>query len=183
MTQELTAHVALLRGINVGGHNRLPMADLRAVASDLGWQGARTYLASGNLVFRARDQAPGALAEALRGALAARGLPDVPTRIVTRAEMARAMEGCPFDPEDDTRVHVGFCWADAAPDLEALPRFATQGEGLEVRGRLFWLHTPLGMGRSKLAASLDRVLGVAHTARNLRTIRALNAMLDETGAA
>ncbi|MWD29272.1 DUF1697 domain-containing protein [Aquicoccus sp. SCR17] len=173
--------VALLRGINVGGANRLPMGELRAICGRLGWRGVQSYVASGNLVFEAEGEA-GALAETLSDALAAEKGLEVQVAILPGAEIRAALEACPFAPEDDRQVHVCFLLSDPKLDETLLDRLRVAEEVLQLEGRRAFLHTPSGFGRSKLAARLERVVGAPLTARNLRTLRKLVEMLDGPAA-
>jgi len=174
--------VALLRGVNVGGANKVPMPSLRRVAGSLGWRGARTHLASGNLVFDAEGE-PEALARDLRAAIAAAIGPDVAV-LVLRAEAVRAaLRGCPYAPAEGKHVHAFFLRNDPVLDLAALEAFRAPSEDLVVAGRLAWLHAPEGIGRSRLAERLHKVVaGTDMTARNLNTLRALCEMVDDPGA-
>ncbi|MBE9635326.1 DUF1697 domain-containing protein [Salipiger mangrovisoli] len=172
----MTLHVALLRGLNVGGANALPMAELRALCEGLGWRNVQSHLASGNLIFEAegtRDE----LAARLRTALAGRGL-DVPVLVLPPAELRRAVTGCPFSPAAPKLVHAGFLYGQAAIDRDLFARLAEPGDGLEESGGLLWLHTPGGFGRSKLAQRLEAIAGVPLTARNLSSLGKLVLMLD-----
>lgn len=167
---------ALLKGMNIGG-KRLPVAGMRDAAEALGWRDVRSHLASGNLVFAAEGEAP-TLAEALRGALAARGL-DVPVLVLGAGDLRAALAGCPFEPDQGKHVHAFFLWSEPEVDLQRIEALRAPSEALEVRGRVAWLHAPEGIGRSALAERMHRVLaGTDMTARNLNTVRALAAMLD-----
>ena len=171
--------VALLRGINVGGNNPVPMADLRALCAGLGWADVRSYIASGNLVFRAKGQADG-LADALRQAIAAQLGCDVPIIVLSGAALRAALADCPFDPGAGKHVHGFFLWADPVLDQDALERFRAPSEVLVVQGRVGWLYAPDGIGTSKLAEKFDKVVtGTQMTGRNLNTLRKLVEMLDE----
>ncbi len=168
--------MALVRGMNIGG-NRLSVAEMRAAAEALGWHGVRSHLASGNLVFAAGGEA-GALAAALREAMAARGL-DVPVLVLAADDFRAALAGCPFEPEKGKHVHAFFLWSEPTVDAATLEGLRAPSEALEVRDRVAWLHAPEGIGRSALAERMHRVLtGTDMTARNLNTVRALAAMLD-----
>jgi len=185
-------HVALLRGINVGGRGRLPMADLRRIVAGLGHAEVATYIQSGNVVFTpAGDGDPATLARDLERALAAE-FPFAPRVVVlTRDELADAVAGDPYREEPDPkRVHVVFLTDDPAPDeadrVAALVRRAAErGSRDEARlaGRTLYLHTPDGIGRSVLAELIARgarKAGAAAdgTARNRATVTKLLAMLD-----
>jgi len=167
-------HIALLRGINVGGTNKLPMAELRAICADLGWQNTRTYIASGNVVFDA-EGSPDALANQL-----AKALPiDVPVLVLTASDLADRLKSCPFVPETGNLLHAFFCTAQPSPNLDLIAKLRSSEE-LEVIGKTFWLHTPDGFSKSKLAERIDRVLqGATYTARNLNTVRKLVDMAAE----
>mgnify|MGYP000241747777 FL=1 len=170
------ARVALLRGVNVGGATTLPMADLRRIAGDLGWRDVRTYIASGNLVFASEGSASAcasALAEAIRSET---GL-DLLVLVETRAAKRSVIETCPFDPEVDRHVHVFFLADTPKPDQEKLKKLRAESEAFEVKGRHAWLHAPQGVGRSKLAARIEDVLGCRATARNLATVRKIAGLL------
>ena len=169
--------VALFRGINVGGGNTLPMRDLRKLAIDLGWTAPRTYIASGNLVFEA-DGAPDALAATLKALIADRLRLDVAVLVLTGEALKRVLAECPYHPDDPRYVHIAFGLGAFDVDRERLAALIAPDEDLKIKGRTAYLHAPSGIGRSQLAAALDRVLGVPTTARNLRTVTTLVQMLD-----
>jgi uncharacterized protein (DUF1697 family) len=173
--------VALLRGVNVGGAHALAMADLRKAATGLGWRDVRSYIASGNLVFRA-DGTAAALAAALQAALrAATGL-EVAVVVLPAADLRAALAECPFPDAEGCHLHVFFLWSEGCLVPERLQALRAPGEALEMTRRRLWLHTPNGIGRSKLGAGLGRVVtGTEMTGRNLNTLRKLVEMLDEGG--
>jgi uncharacterized protein (DUF1697 family) len=172
--------VALLKGVNVGGNNKVPMAELRAIAAGLGWQDARTYVASGNLMFRAGS---GDHARTLRAAMAAQMGVDVPVLIRSGPALRADLAACPWPDAPGKAVHLFWCWSPPVIDAAALDRFRAPSEALVADADRLWLHAPEGIGRSVLAAKLDKVVtGTDLTARNLNTLRALVGMLDDTGA-
>ena len=174
-----TTWVALLRGVNVGKARRLNMADLRSLAVAQGWAGVRTYLASGNLFFRAPGEGPD-LAAALQGALAGRFDLQVSVIVISGWGLRMVRDGCPFAGADPARVHAVFLSAEPDPDMALYEELSGEGERLIVEGRVAWLHTPGGMSRSKLGARIEAVLrDPAVTARNLRTLQALSEMVDD----
>ncbi|WP_291839685.1 DUF1697 domain-containing protein [Limimaricola sp.] len=175
--------VALLRGVNVGGANMVPMAKLREVAAGLGWQGVRSHLASGNLVFAAAGEAEG-LARALEGALTQALGVSAAVLVIAAPDWAAMLAECPFAPDAGKAVHGFFCWQTPLLDEGLLATLIAPSETVQVRGKVIWLHAPEGVGRSKLAAKMGAVAGkVQMTARNLNTIRALAEMLDEARGA
>jgi uncharacterized protein (DUF1697 family) len=184
-------HVALLRGINVGGGNRLPMAQLREIAESLGWAEVATYIQSGNLVFSAEGDAS-SLGAALRGAVReATGL-DVGVFVLTRAEAVALDEKCPWPEVEDLRQVHAFLFADPLTDVargavdEAVATAREKGSRDEavVLGRVIYVHTPDGFGRSVLVPLLDRAAVRTRagtgpgTARNLATVRRLRALVE-----
>ncbi|QQA44568.1 DUF1697 domain-containing protein [Pelagovum pacificum] len=176
----MTVQVALLRAINVGGRNKVPMATLRGCAKAIGWQDVHSYIATGNLVFRA---GPGDHATTLRSAVRDETGVDPDVLVMTGAELKRVLEACPFDPEDGRLAHVYFCFDDPVIDEDLLDRFRSESERLLRTGRVIYLDAPDGIGRSKLVERFDKVVtGTATTGRNLRTIRQLVAMVDAKGA-
>lgn len=173
--------VALLRGINVGGARKLPMADLRALCEGLGWREVRTFIQSGNVLFRAEGDDP-ALAAALEGAIARRfGYPDVPVVLRDREGLAAALASVPFDraATDPKLLHVVFL--DREPDpaaVAALDPDRSPGDAYVVFGRDVHVRYGAGAGRSKLTLDwLEARLGARGTARNLRTVEALRDAL------
>ncbi len=176
MADELTSWVALLRGVNVGGGNKVPMADLRQLAEGLGWRDVKSYIASGNLVFRA---APGDLAAVLGGAMQAQMGVDVPILVRSQAAFQDALAHCPYPRDAGKTVHGFFCFDVPVIDHVAYRGLAVPGEAVSVKGDLVWVHTPHGFGRSVLAGKIGRVItGTGFTARNLNTIHKLSEMLD-----
>jgi uncharacterized protein (DUF1697 family) len=165
-------HVALLRGINLAGKHKVAMADLREIVAALGHDDVATYVQSGNVVFTAgRDATGSELADELERALAER-LDFAPAVVVrTRDELAAAIAANPFPGEENPKhVHAVFTDGDPGEDV-------TDGrDEARVVGVTLYLHTPDGLGRSKLAAKLTRTRG--GTARNWSTVTRLLAMLD-----
>jgi uncharacterized protein (DUF1697 family) len=176
----MNTYVALFRGINVGGTGRLPMKELVALLGELGCTDVRTYIQSGNAVFRHRAAAPG-LAKRMRAAIgAAKGF-EPAVLLLTRERLARAVASNPF-PEaeaDPAQLHVSFLAAEPErPDLAALRALAAHDERFELLGDVFYLHAPSGVGSSKLAAKVERALGVAATSRNWRTVTKVLALAE-----
>ncbi len=170
--------VALLRGVNVGGRNRLAMADLRAIAAARGYERVRTYIQSGNLVLWAPEGAPEDVAARLEEAIAAQtGLASAVV-VRTAHELASVVERNPYHKrgEDPSHLHVVFLnrAAEASIPLEDLDAYAPE-EAVAI-GREIYLFLPSGMGRSKLATDLARQKGPAGTTRNWRTVTTLLEM-------
>ena len=189
----MPTHVALLRGINVGGHNKVPMAELRQVVASLGHADVATYIQSGNVVFSTGETDTAALAEALEQAIAAAFGVRVRVVVLSRGELAQAMRDNPYSDELNPRaVHAVFLSATPGPEVadgvaDARARAEQKQNGTrdtaQVIGRTIFLHTPDGFGRSELAAlitsgSRGRSADLAGTARNWATVTKLLAMCD-----
>lgn len=178
----MTTHILLLRGINVGGRNKLPMKELVAQLEALGCRDVRTYIQSGNAVFRGARKLAASLPKQLAEALEASHGFAPHALVLDFAELEAAMRENPFpEAESDPKgLHVGFLDArPKSPDLDALEALRAKSERFELVGTRFYLHAPDGVGRSKLAARAEKLLGVAMTDRNWRTV----GKLHELGAA
>ncbi|MFJ2297246.1 DUF1697 domain-containing protein [Oerskovia paurometabola] len=179
----------LLRGVNVGGGRKVPSAVLREIAQDGGFAGARTLLASGNLVV-----APGAsgatgpddVTRLVRSGLADRLGLDVDVLTLTGADLAAAIAANPFDDaarEDPSHLLLTFHPHAPAPDrIEAFDPARYGITHLAWSGPVSYTWFQGGVGTSKLTpAVLLRTLGVWGTARNWNTVTRLAALVDETG--
>ena len=172
----MNVYIALIRGINVGGSHLLPMKDLKLLFEQHGCAEVQTYIQSGNVVFRSTEANAGRVAGRVAAAVArARGF-EPRLLVLTRSELERAAAGNPF-PEADQNpasVHLFFLTAPAKDaDLKSMNALKTATEQFALKGRVLYLHTPDGIGRSKLGARVERLLGVGATARNWRTVTTL----------
>ncbi|MCG2586577.1 DUF1697 domain-containing protein [Massilia sp. TS11] len=174
-----TTYIALLRGINVGGKNLLPMKSLAAPMEAIGCQAVRTYIQNGNVVFQHAEASPAALARAIGAAIGqTHGFtPDV--LVLSAAELQQAIAANPY-PEASaapTSLHFGFlAAAPASARMDKLDALASNGERYQIIGQVFYLHAPAGIGKSKLAAGAERAIGVPMTARNWNTVAKLADM-------
>jgi uncharacterized protein (DUF1697 family) len=169
--------VALLRGINVGGHRKVPMADLRRTFEALGCTEVETYLQSGNVVFHPPDPGPAKLATAIEHQMAADFAVEVSVLVRTGADMARLGREHPFlaDGVDEATLHVTFLADRPTPaQVRALSPPTGSTDTLVVRRREVYLHCPGGYGATKLTNSFfERHLGITATTRNWRTVTRL----------
>jgi uncharacterized protein (DUF1697 family) len=177
----MSRHVALLRGINVGKHNRLAMASLRALIGDLGHLDVKTYLNSGNVVFTVVHELDiTALARGLESAIAEGTGIDVPVIVRSGADMARIVQHNPF-PEavtDHTTLHVAFVGEEPMRDRVASLASANRGpDDYRVLGKEVYLFYPNRLSGAVFKPDgLDKALGVPVTIRNWRTVVALADM-------
>jgi uncharacterized protein (DUF1697 family) len=176
--------IALLRGINVGGHNKIPMADLRSACGDLGWEDVRTYIQSGNLILKAGGPAAG-LENELEQAIVQRFGLSISVIVRAGADWARYVADNPFPEESLTEpnfVQLGLSKATPKSGAaEELQSRAAHGERVVLVGDGLWIHYQAGVGKSKLSPALvDRVVGSPVTGRNWRTVLKVNEMVGNT---
>ncbi|MER5933014.1 DUF1697 domain-containing protein [Streptomyces sp. NPDC002054] len=178
-TSTTKKYAALLRGINVGGAKKVPMAQLREVLEELGHTGVQTYLQSGNAVFTAPDQDPAALARTLERAIEARFGFRVATLVVDGPYLQAVADACPYPAAElaGKQLHATFLSEQPAPDrFAAIDREAFLPEEFTVGNRVLYLYAPNGLGRSKLAEALHRpalLKGIDATTRNWNTVAKL----------
>lgn len=171
--------IALLRGINVGGHNKLPMKDLRDTLEGAGFGAVQTYIQSGNIVCTSRRTSAAGVAEEIAAVIAAKFAfrPQVFVLDVDRFEAVVAANPFPDATGDPSKLHLFFLDARPADSgIETLRTLQGPQEVFEVVGDVLYLHAPDGIGRSKLAASIGRSLKVGVTARNWRTVDKLRQL-------
>ncbi|HYJ83981.1 MAG TPA: DUF1697 domain-containing protein [Allosphingosinicella sp.] len=171
--------IALLRAVNVGGR-KLPMAELRALCAELGWEEVETYIQSGNLVFTASGKAD-SLEEKLEKAIKARFGFHSDVIVRSAASWSKLLEANPFGEASEAelnRVLVGLAKGKLASGAAgAIAERASAGERVEESGGALWFHYPAGVGRSKITPSaIDRAAGSPVTARNWRTMLRLQEM-------
>lgn len=178
MAGRRTAFVALLRGVNVGGR-KVPMADLRSCLAGLGYEDVRTYIQSGNAVFRATGTAA-AVRKAVEAALQERFGMTILTVVLTAAELDAVVAENPFVEveSEPTKLVVSFL-PEAVSEAD---RKAFSLDDLPERGeygtKVLYLHYPDGQGVSKLTPDVlqKRTGGIWGTARNWRTVLALQEL-------
>ena len=182
----MPTHVALLRGINVGGRNKVAMPELRALMTELGHTDVATYIQSGNAVFTSSQADTTKLADELEQAIAGRLNVSCGVVVISAGELQQVIDDNPFPAEDNPKaVHAVFRRAELTADerakvAEAAERAKAKGcqDEAVIVGRTMFLHTPDGLGRSELSAQLARTAASkTGTARNWATVRKLRAML------
>ncbi|MFE4450358.1 DUF1697 domain-containing protein [Streptomyces sp. NPDC056796] len=171
-----TMYAALLRGINVSGHRRVPMAELRALLGELGHEDVATHLQSGNAVFRSASDDESALAAGLERAVEERfGFP-VDCLVRSGAYLAGVAEACPFPAAglEGRQLHVTyFDRAVDATRFASLDADSFRPEEFRLGDRALYLYAPDGLGRSKLAVALGKpavTRGLVATSRNWNTV-------------
>jgi uncharacterized protein (DUF1697 family) len=177
----MTSDVLLLRGVNVGTSNSLPMAVLRAMLMELGCTDVETYVQSGNAVF-GTNLGAAALTKAIEGALEQYMGRPIATTIRTLAEMTAIVDGNPFAKVARNPAYLCVTFLSKAPtesEVAPLHRQSWEPELFHVAGKDIYTWHPNGQGRSRLAAVLGKIpFRGAVTTRNWNTVLKLREMLD-----
>jgi uncharacterized protein (DUF1697 family) len=186
----MSTYIALLRGVNVGGNNKVPMALLRTALEDDGFHRVRTYIQSGNILVDATRTTPGKVGDRVAAVIATEFDVSVPVIVVNVPALAKVVEHNPYPHETDhKRLHAIFL--PAAPDAtgrkrldELSTQFQAKGDhdSMTLIGTTLYLHTPGGFGVSDLAKALTtkgRLSQLNGTARNWATVTTLLAMAHE----
>lgn len=169
----MNSYIALLRGINVGGHNKLPMRELVQLLEELGLENVKTYIQSGNVVFQSERADRAKLAAEISEAIGeSHGF--TPQIFILGIEaLQRAIAANPF-PEGEAEpktLHLFFLDAILRdPDMSGLEAVKAESERYKLIEDVFYLHAPDGIGRSKLATIVGKGWDVSITARNWRTV-------------
>jgi uncharacterized protein (DUF1697 family) len=170
--------IGLFRGVNVGGRNLVPMKELVALLAEEGFADVRTYIQSGNVVFRGAGTAR-ALGDHIVAAVARRFGFRPLLLLMSGADLTRAAAANPY-PEACAEPQCLHLWflekAPTAAATRSLGAVRAPSERFTVRDRVLYLEAPQGIGRSRLAARAESLLGVPATARNWRTVTRLLEM-------
>ncbi len=171
--------IALFRGINVGGKNILPMRELVSVLDDLGMKNIKTYIQSGNAIFRSSNAHTAELAAKISAAIKASHGFEPQVLLLDAAMLDQAIADNPYPEVAPNTLHLNFlAEIPRKPDMCALEKVRAGSERFQLVNQVCYLHAPEGIGRSKLAANMERLLGVAMTSRNWNTVRKLKSLMD-----
>lgn len=177
---QMTTWVVLFRGINVGGRNVVRMADLVQSLQATGLKDVQTYIQSGNVVCRSGHRSAEAVKKVVATAVQQEFEVVPELLILSRSQFIQAVAECPFESDDEKTIHFFFLQQSASTACESsLREVVAHNEKWRLTDRVFYLVAPDGIGKSRLAASLEKRLQVSATARNLRTVTRLVAMLDD----
>lgn len=185
MRPMLNTYIALLRGINVGGNNKLPMRDLVTLLEALSLQNVKTYIQSGNVVFQSEQTDTAQLSQAITNAIRQRHGFAPSVLLLDLNSYGKAMAANPFPEGEAEPKSLHLFFMDASPqnlDVVALDRVKLPNERYQLIDQVFYLYAPDGIGRSKLAEAIGKGWGVNITARNWRTVREVMAIATEIAA-
>jgi len=165
--------IVLLRGINVGGNNILPMKELVSLLEENNYQKVTTYIQSGNVVLQSEKKPIniGSLIESKFGFK-----PDI--LILNKKEFLKASKNNPFEDTIGNQLHFLFCKELPSPDLNKIEALISATEEYCIIGKVVYMHAPEGIGRSKLSVKFEKCLGVSATGRNLNTVNKLVGMVE-----
>lgn len=173
-------YIALLRGINIAGNNPLPMRDLVRLLESMGCQDVRTYIQSGNVVFRTRKGPARQLTEAISARIGKLYGFKPTVLLLSAAALKKAITHNPFSTADGRALHFLFLASrPKQPDLAGLMAIKSNTEQFKLVNKVFYLYAPDGVGRSKLVARIEPALGVPVTGRNWNTITKLMTMVEQ----
>ncbi|MGO9127491.1 MAG: DUF1697 domain-containing protein [Terriglobales bacterium] len=178
----MPTYISMLRGINVLGHKRVEMSRLREMCEGMGFEQVRTYIQSGNVVFKTGKSTPSGLSRRIEERMMSEFGFSAMVLTRTAKELGRAIQGNPFVKEggkDGSKVFVGFlARAPKADAVEKLQARAAKTEQVHCCGREIYVYYVDGMGRARLLTHgvLERVLAVSTTMRNWNTVSKLYQM-------
>ncbi|WP_189487909.1 DUF1697 domain-containing protein [Asticcacaulis endophyticus] len=170
--------VILFRGINVGGHKKMPMKTLKTALESLGYTDVETYIQSGNVVLKSSDRLAKIETDVTDVVKETFGF-ECGIHVLSRDDFSAIITANPF--KEATQIpkslHV-YCLKSPAinPDHEVLGAFKKEDEAYALTDLAFYLHTPSGLGTSKLAEKIEKALKVTATARNWNTVMALSRL-------
>ena len=176
----MTTYVSMLRGINVSGHRRVEMEELKQIYVSLGYRNVRTYLQSGNVVFEGAGASADALAEEIGKSLKQRLGLDVPLLIRTDDELGLVIKNNPFAGRNEERLHVTFLHeVPGVFPLDRINKAVGKGEAFSMAEREVYLFCPNGYGQTKLSNTFfERELKTTATTRNWRTTKSLLSLTE-----
>jgi len=170
----MTRYILLLRAINVGGKNLLPMKELRTVLEKANYSNVKTYIQSGNVIL----DAPKNPEKEIKALIDTNFhfIPEI--MVLTATAFSAIVLNNPYSEYEGKRVHIYICKQCPTLQVEKTRHLAADTEQYTLIDKVFYLYAQDGIARSKLVANIEKCLGVAATGRNLNTINKLNAMID-----
>ncbi|MCB4799127.1 DUF1697 domain-containing protein [Neotamlana laminarinivorans] len=163
--------IALLRGINVSGKNKIPMADLRALLIESGLQNVQTYIQSGNVVFESSEENNNILETLINQAIAKKFKFNVPILVLTPKELSVIFNNSPFPQEQKENSYFAFLFQ--APNnslIEEVSELNYPNESFKITPNCVYFYSSVGYGRAKCNNNFfERKLQVTATARNYKT--------------
>lgn len=172
----MNLYIILLRGVNVGGNNLLPMKDLKAHLEKAGFEQVKTYIQSGNILLMSTYNPENEILTLVEESFGF--APKV--MVLSVNEFNQSVENNPYPDFEGKFVHFYFCNNSPKLNNEKLEKFSSESENYTLVDNVFYLHAPDGIARSKLVANIEACLGVSATGRNMNTVNKLVNMLETT---
>jgi uncharacterized protein (DUF1697 family) len=169
----MNSFVLLFRGINVGGNNLLPMKTLVTLLENNEYQEVTSYIQSGNVVLKSPHNSVNLIKELISKHF--NFSPEI--LMIDNITFSTIVSQNPYTMYEGKFVHMYFCINEIALNTEKITQLLSPTEEYVVKGNVFYLHAPKGIGRSKLVANIEKCLNQVSTGRNLNTVNKINAML------
>ena len=176
----METYVALLRGINVGGHKKMPMAILRELLTKIGFSSVQTYIQSGNIVFQSSEKNTKIIEEIIHKAIKSHFQFEVPVLVKTKKELQLVFNDCPFIQVKKKQSY--FIMLQEAPSIELVAlalKKKYENEEFKIIKNCLYFYSEAGYGKSKFNANyFERILKTPATARNYKTMNKLLQLLE-----
>ena len=177
----MKTYIALLRGINVGGHKKIKMADLRLLLEGLGYKEIMTYIQSGNIIFNSLEEDRDKLENQISEAIIDHYGFEVPVLVKTKTEINKILDNNPYnDPEDLATNKIYFVLLQEIPqkeDIEATSAIIFENEKFMITPECVFLRCDLGAGKAKCGINFfESKLKIAATSRNYRSMTKLSEL-------
>ena len=170
----MTKYVVLFRGINVGGHNKLPMKPLVAMLEKHGFVNVASYIQTGNIVLDAKTDPTSVIKVLVEQHF--KLMPQV--MVLTGEEFINISDANPYSNEEGKLVHCYICSQKSALNIDKVNKYQSSSEQYTLSDRTLYLYAPEGIGRSKFVSNMESCLGVAATGRNLNTMNKIVNLID-----
>ena len=172
----MSKYIVLFRGINVGGNNIVPMKTLVPLLEAALFEEVSYYIQSGNIVLKSKSEPTDAIKSLVNENFGF--TPEL--FLLHENDFNHIVSNNPYKTFEGKFVHYYFCHQPIALNQEKINHYINETESYSVKGNIFYLHAPNGIGRSKLVANIERCLDQQSTGRNLNTINKISALVTST---
>jgi len=169
----VNTYIILLRGVNVGGKNLLPMKELKSLLEDASFDNVKTYIQSGNIVLNSGKNPEKTISNLIQNNFGF--TPEI--MALSESEFHTSVSNNPYPEYEGKFVHFYFCKRNPIINLAKIEMSISETEKYQLIGNIFYFHAPDGIARSKLVAGIKKCLGVPATGRNLNTVNKLKEIL------
>ncbi|WGD33602.1 DUF1697 domain-containing protein [Olleya sp. YS] len=168
----MQTYLAFLRGINVGGHNKIPMQDLRQLLDDLSFKAVKTYIQTGNIVFKSSEIDKQVLESKIKTAILNQFNFQIPVLIKTPEEIHSILERCPFNTDEKQNSYFALLFAKVTKQQkEAISSYSFPNEKFQLINNCIYLYSSTGYGRAKANNNFfEKKLNITATTRNYKTL-------------